>query len=143
MLRFKWAVLFLIGCNFIYSQTLNRFEFSSPKMGTVFRIVLYAPDSIFAEDIAENAFSIIDSMNQIFSNYDEKSEISQLTKTAINGKHSSVSEPLWEVLVTSKKLWKQSKRTFDVTIGPLSQLWRSAFKRRTFPDQLNFPTLNH
>ena len=117
------------------AQGLKRFEYSAPKMGTKFRLVFYAEDSSVADQMAKKAFFLVDSMNMIFSNYDPQSEINVLTRQAINGKMVEVSEPLWEVLVFSKRCWRKSKGAFDVTIGPLSKLWRRAFKRKEFPDE--------
>jgi thiamine biosynthesis lipoprotein len=118
----------------VEGQAYDRYEFSEPKMGTKFRIVLYSIDSIVARRSAEQAFLVADSMNSIFSNYESDSEINRLTMLAINGNSMQVSEPLWEVLTYSRFLWKITQGMFDVTIGPISKLWRRAIKRQEFPD---------
>lgn len=116
-----------------YAQDQIRFEFQAPKMGTTFRLVFYHSDSTVAKDLANQAIAYIDSMNLIFSNYDPTSEISQLI--GIKKKWTAISNPLWEVLAISKRVWQNTQGAFDVTVGPLSQLWRRAFKRQEFPKE--------
>ena len=68
------------------------------------------------------------------SDYLPESELSKLSRTSGSGKKVKVSVELWEMLKLSKKLSRKSKGAFDVTIGPLSQLWRRAVRRNAFPD---------
>ena len=129
------GILILFFCNSLsFAQELKRYEFKAPKMGTEFRMVFYTQDSSFAQEIAQKAFLMVDSMNGIFSNYSQDSEISQLTKKQITKEKIQVSAPLTEVLEFSQKISRQSKGAFDVTIGPLAKLWRRAFRRKQFPD---------
>jgi len=37
------------------------------------------------------------------------------------------------MILHSKEAWKKSGKTFDITIGPLSQLWRKARSEKRFP----------
>jgi thiamine biosynthesis lipoprotein len=103
-------------------------------MGTEFRIVLYAADKELADRAAAAAFSRIDELNLIFSDYQEDSELSKLSDTAGSGRKVNVSSELWEVLYFAKQLSKKSTGAFDVSIGPLSKLWRRAFRRGEFPE---------
>jgi thiamine biosynthesis lipoprotein len=45
----------------------------------------------------------------------------------------TASTDLYNLLRISRQAWKASKKTFDVTIGPLSVLWREARKQKRFP----------
>jgi thiamine biosynthesis lipoprotein len=45
-----------------------------------------------------------------------------------------VSKGLMEILLKSKEAYRQSQHSFDITMGPLSLLWRNARKTKTFPD---------
>jgi len=120
---------------YLYSQTPERYTFTSPKMGTQFRIVLYASDSAKAVEAAQHAFRRIDTLNSILSDYDSESELSQLSATAGSGEKVSVSDELWTVLAQAKRISKASKGAFDVSVGPLSRLWRRAFRRQEFPNE--------
>lgn len=102
-------------------------------MGTEFRIVLYATDKSLADTAAAAALHRIDELNDIFSDYQEDSEVSKLSASAGSRTKMSVSSEMWEVLQLAKKLSRKSRGAFDITIGPLSKLWRRAFRRKEFP----------
>jgi len=112
---------------------LNRFEFSRIEMAVPIKIVLYAPDKTTAEEGAKAAFDRIRVLNDILSDYDAQSELRRLCETAGGGKAVPVSRDLWNVLHRAEAVSKQSGGAFDVTIGPLSRLWRRAIRRRIFP----------
>lgn len=130
---------FLIGLIFPFStagaQPMERYTFSQPKMGTEFRVVVYGSDPDRVSRAVEAAFVRIDSLNRIMSDYDPDSEISRLAEKAARdpARYYPVSEDLWRVLRQAKTLSRRSQGAFDVTVGPLSKLWRRAFRRRTFP----------
>jgi thiamine biosynthesis lipoprotein len=44
-----------------------------------------------------------------------------------------VSDELFAMILQSKKAWERSGKTFDVTIGSLTQLWRKARNEKRFP----------
>jgi thiamine biosynthesis lipoprotein len=100
-------------------------------MGTQFRIILYSQDSTSAQNIANQCFKRVDQLNHILSDYDLSSELSQLAKTSGIGKKVKVSKDLWQVIKTAQKIAKKSKGAFDLSIGPLSKLWRSMFRKKT------------
>ncbi len=133
---FSRLTLLLICCCTLqlHAQTSERYTFTTPKMGTEFRIVLYASDSSQAVQVARHAFRRIDTLNHILSDYQNDSELNQLSATAGSGKKVTVSDDLWTVLATAEKVAKASKGAFDVSIGPLTKLWRRAFRRQRFPE---------
>lgn len=103
------------------------------KMGSPFHLVLYAPDSTTANSAANAAFAYIDSLNRIFSDYDSSSELSRLSATAGMDSFVPVSLPMFDLLQQSTKASVESSGTFDITIGPLSQLWRKSRREKKFP----------
>ncbi|MDB6027948.1 MAG: FAD:protein transferase [Verrucomicrobiales bacterium] len=116
---------------------LQRFEFQKPEMGLPFRIVLYAPDEKKANEAAAAAFQRIGQLNDIMSDYDEESELTLLSKTAGQGKAVKVSDDLWRVLDRAQQLAKESDGAFDITVGPVVQLWRKARREQKLPDREN------
>ena len=68
------------------------------------------------------------------SDYDPDSELSRLSKTAGQGMPVKVSEDLWKVLTRAEQLARKSGGAFDVTIGPVVQLWRKARREHRLPD---------
>jgi thiamine biosynthesis lipoprotein len=106
---------------------LQKFEYVRPKMGTGFRIVLYAPDKKSADAAVEAAFARIDQLNAILSDYDPKSELSKLSQRTLSGPMTEpvkVSDDLWRVLEQSQIAAERSDGAFDITVGPFVKLWR-------------------
>jgi len=120
---------FILFANHLLAQSLQRYEFEHQQMGTQFKIILYEKDKNSAQSIANQSFKKVDELNLIFSDYEEKSEISQLSASAGSNQKIKVSPQLWTILRQSNRYAKKSKGAFDITIGPLSKLWRSMFRR--------------
>ena len=114
-------------------QQSARFEYSQRHMGTLFRIVLYAPDSIRAGQAARAAFNRVAELNHILSDYEQDSELNQLCRTAGTSQWVPVSRDLWYVLAKSVQISEKTKGAFDITVGPYVQLWRRARRQGTLP----------
>ena len=125
------AVLLLLLCFSSFSQT--RYEYTHPQMGTMFRIILYANDSLSASYATSKAFSRLDDLNLILSDYREDSEVNRLCRTSGTGKYIIISTDLWAILQESVKAAQLSKGYFDVTIGPMTQLWRRMKRQKQLP----------
>ena len=132
--RNSFLGLFLFFCQTTYAQT--RFEFSHPQMGTMFRIILYAPDSAKASAAAQKAFIRLDTLNIILSDYREDSEINRLCRTSGTGTYVKVSDDLWKIVQESIKGARISQNTFDITIGPMTQLWRRMKRQKQLPTEV-------
>src|SRR6266496_4206460 len=113
---------------------LARYEYQQPQMGLPFRIVLYAPDETTAKVNADAAFKRIAQLNDILSDYEVDSEVSQLSRTSGQGRDIPVSEDLWRVLERAQKVAEQSGGAFDATVGPCVNLWRKARREKQMPD---------
>jgi len=111
---------------------LKRFRFTQNKMGSSFSLVFYHTDSIEAIAIAEECFSIVDSLNDIFSDYSSASEVGRLAQQPAGS--YKVSGELFSMILQSKKAWEKSNETFDITIGTLTHLWRKMRKENKFPN---------
>ncbi len=112
---------------------LERFESTRPQMGVPFKILLYAPDSATANHAFDAAFSRVEALNRVLSDYDSESELSRLSRSAPTSKEIPVSEDLWNVLACSQSLAKQTGGAFDVTVGPYVRLWRRARRSGEMP----------
>lgn len=130
-----WLFLFL--CLSLTAQ--KRFEFSHLQMGTKFRVILYTNDSLSANYASKKTFLRLDELNIILSDYREDSEINTLCRTAGTNEYIKVSNDLWQILQGSKKAAELSDGYFDVTIGPLTQLWRRMKRQKVLPntEQIN------
>ncbi len=126
-------VVLMTGCRTTPSHTnLQRYEFKQPHMGTLFTIVLYAPDGNKAHQACNDAFAKIAALEQMMTDYDPESELMQLcVKPA--GKPVRVSDELFDVLQKAQRLAKLSDGAFDETVGPLVRLWRRARRQEKLP----------
>ena len=137
-LRYSAIGLGLLVCTVTIAdagaQNIARFGFTRYMMGTEVKIVLYAADSTEAAGAAGHAFDHINELNEQLSDYLIDSEVSRLSKT--RGQPTTVGENLWNVLFTGQKIAEASEGNFDVTVGPLTLLWRKAMRRATLPDAI-------
>lgn len=132
LLLFCLAAL-LAGCATRRSQPLSRYEFEKPEMGVPFRIVMYAPSQTVANDAAEEAFKRVSDLNDMMSDYEYDSELSRLSRTSGSGTKVKVSDELWTVLSKAQERSRASRGAFDVTVGPLVQIWRKARREKKLP----------
>jgi thiamine biosynthesis lipoprotein len=95
-------------------------------MGTTFAVVLYAPNEAAANRAFQAVFDRIAELNRVCSDYDPDSEVSRLSARAPTTAPAPVSEDLFAVLHQARALSEQSQGAFDVTVGPLTRLWRRA-----------------
>jgi len=127
-------LIFLLLLPFTVSAQLKRFEFSEKKMGSSFNIIFYHADSAEAVILAKKCFLIVDSLNNIFSDYSSESEVGKLALQT-NQTNIKVSDELFSMIIRSKDAWERSGKTFDITIGALTQLWRKAKKENRLPSE--------
>jgi len=123
---------FLILGTFCFSQS-KKYTFSQPKMGSPLNITLYSEDSVKADQIATEAYKMADSLNLIYSDYLETSELRLLSKKSGTNSFTKVSPALWDILKLSIKASKESKGAYDITVGSLVKLWRKARKEKVLP----------
>jgi thiamine biosynthesis lipoprotein len=114
-------------------STAQRFTFSEIHMGAPWKIVLYAPNEAVANRAAGAAYARIEELNRILSDYDPASELSRLSATSPSPAPIHISHDLWRVLEFSQRLSEKSGGAFDITIGPLTKLWRHARREKEFP----------
>ncbi len=124
-------VIVFIGQIPTFSQ-ISKFTFQRPKMGSPFVITVFADDSLILLPIIEKAYLRVDSLNQIFSDYLESSEINTVCqKIQI---WQPISEDLHHVLKISEIANKMSGGAFDITVGHIVKVWRKARKTKQMPD---------
>lgn len=135
LLRMSLVMALFVGCQSRPSGPLARFEFERPEMGLPFRMVLYAPDANAASMASEAAFARISELNASLSDYDEGSELSRLSRTAGTGRWVPLGTDLARVLRSAQAFSGASDGAFDVTVGPLVQLWKRARRQRELPGE--------
>ncbi len=116
-----------------YAQTLHSFEAVEPHMGTLFRIKLYASDEAQAQGAFRAAFARVTELDNTLSDYKPQSELDRISQTAV---HHPVhmSDDLFRVVARAQTLADETQGAFDITVGPLTHLWREARKKQRIPD---------
>ena len=127
------ALLTMLGCRAPEHANLQRFEFEQPQMGLPFRIVLHAESQAIADTAARAAFARVAELNQIFSDYEDDSELTLLSRTSGSGQAVKVSAELWRLLKVAEASFRRSDGAFDITVGPLVQVWRRTRRQRELP----------
>lgn len=100
-------------------------------MGTMLEIQLpaTASDKLFAQ-----LFSIARRHDEVFSTFKPESPISQFNRS--NRKQTPFAAPdeIIELTSISQRLAEQTAGAFDVTVGPLVEMWKQAVKQQQWPD---------
>jgi thiamine biosynthesis lipoprotein len=102
-------------------------------MGSTFEIIVYAANEENAQRGLGAAFARIGQLNQTFSDYESESEASRLSHAAPMPEAVPVSAEMFAVLDYSVQLSRQTDGAFDVTVGPVSRLWRRARRQKQLP----------
>jgi thiamine biosynthesis lipoprotein len=93
-------------------------------MGTVFEIVAYDNGESHAAAAIDVAFKEIERLDSVMSNYKPESELSRLNRNA-HFRPQTVSRDLYRVIEESLAYSRISEGEFDITVGPLVDLWKA------------------
>lgn len=85
-------------------------------------ITAYGEDQHGVEEAVDAAFQEISEVQDLADRYDPESEISRVNDAAAAGP-VVVSEELWEMIATGMDINKASGGLFDITVGPLIDVW--------------------
>ncbi|HTO51788.1 MAG TPA: FAD:protein FMN transferase [Myxococcota bacterium] len=102
------------------------------RMGTVLEVTLCAPDRATGERLLRETFEGVAALEQSFSSFDPKSELSALNRAAGRGPQR-VSSALLRLTADSLALSTETDGSFDVTVGPLVALWKAASDSQRLP----------
>ncbi len=94
---------------------------SGETMGTTFNITAIGVD-VDEEALAAAVEETLADVNAKMSNWDENSEVSQFSKSQ-STEPTQVSEEFALVIAAANDVHEKSGGTFDVTLGPLIELW--------------------
>ena len=101
-------------------------------MGTVFDIVAYADSPERASSAIEKAFEEIVRLDEVMSNFKPGSDLSRLNRGA-HFQVENVVPDLYRVVAESLPYSQMSAGKFDITVGPLSGLWKAALRGGPVP----------
>ncbi|MDP6472899.1 MAG: FAD:protein FMN transferase [Pseudomonadales bacterium] len=125
---FCGAVLVLLaGCDRDAYQRMR-----GNTMGTYYALTMRCPQPIASSDIE----GVLDAVNAAMSTYLPTSELSRFNDSDSTD-WFEVSEPLARLVALAGELSRQSDGAFDVTVGPLVNLWGFGPGKQTgFPDSV-------
>jgi thiamine biosynthesis lipoprotein len=132
-----WAGLRAIAKD-LSAAELVRYRQTQQHMGTYFTFTIYAADPEQANAAFAAAFAKIGELDDCLSNYKSDSEVNRLSASSPHASPVAVGPDVWQVLVRSEQYSELSQGAFDVTIGPVTKLWRRARRTHRLPsdDQL-------
>lgn len=123
------AAVFLSGCE----QNNDTLRFSGPSMGTQYHVTV-VPDETLTCDYDQMDLAIRETLaatNAQMSHYDQDSELSRLSR-APTTEWLDLSPEMADILSLSESIYQASDGSFDVTLGPLVNLW--GFGPKSSPD---------
>ena len=110
-------------------------DFAEVVMGSEFRIVVHSADSSVVRVAARAAFARARDLDARLSDWRSDSELSRLSKIAGVDSCARVSPDLLYVLGRGQEFAIASEGSFDMTIGPMSRLWRWGRRRGQLASQ--------
>lgn len=133
MKPFIYTITLLVFSTPLLQAQTRKFSYSEMKMGSAFNLIIVSADSNKANHLARKSYELVDSLSHIFSNYDSSSELSKINASAGLLPYK-MSTAMLDLVQKSQYAYIQSKGAYDISIGPLSSLWRNARKAKLFPE---------
>ncbi|PAV27443.1 FAD:protein FMN transferase ApbE [Tamilnaduibacter salinus] len=141
--RFTWpasvmvlvGIIALAGCSFGPSRVVH--EISGPIFGTSYHIkVVLTGESSTPDDLRDDINRVLEDVDAAMSTWRDDSELSRFNRQSGSGDWFPVSDGFHEVLEESLRIGRMTDGAFDVTIGPVVNLWGFGPKGRpeTIPD---------
>jgi thiamine biosynthesis lipoprotein len=101
-------------------------------MNTIAKIIAVAPDEKTARLSIDSAFEKIYRLEKLMNRYDPNSQLSQVNRLAAK-EPVKVDGELFDILRQSVYYSRLSDGAFDITVGPLVDLWRKCAKANSMP----------
>ena len=116
------ALAGLAGCSFEPEEKI--WEISGGIFGTQYHInVVLTEDRETLETLSQGIEDTLESVDATMSTWRDDSELSRFNQLEDQGQWTTVSPELFEVLEASQSVAEQSGGAFDITIGPVVNLW--------------------
>ncbi|WP_339907248.1 FAD:protein FMN transferase [Symmachiella dynata] len=128
----SWAAIFAIGgCG---APTVESLSLTGETMGTTYSItVADPPPELVAAALQTSVDAALETVNNQMSTWRPDSELSRFN-AAQTTEWVPVSPELAKVVAAAQQISKQTDGAFDVTVGPLVQLW--GFDSNGRPDKI-------
>jgi len=140
--EFKFIIVVLVAV-FIFYLLIARlrsprlFSVESPNrivMNTIANIIAVAPDEKTAQSGIDAAFKEIYRLEKLMNRYDPNSQLSQVNRLAAK-EPVKIDKDLFDILQKSVYYSKITDNAFDITVGPLVDLWRKCAEANSMPTE--------
>ncbi len=126
-----WAAIAPLGC----AQTPEKAVSESRNlMSTTITLTIAARDEATAKGHLRAAFDRLDTLQRELSAHDPKSELALVNAEGAQ-RPVRVEPDLFDCIADGVKWYDLTNKTFDITCGPLLQVWREAGKADRLPTQ--------
>jgi FAD:protein FMN transferase len=102
------------------------------QMGTYLEVTVWHDEPETAKRLIRDAVREVHRLDEILSNYDPDSALSHLNQRAGAGAMRVPAE-LFELLTSAREFSEKTGGSFDVTVGPLMELWQQAAADNRLP----------
>jgi thiamine biosynthesis lipoprotein len=123
------ARLLVLACLSLFpasaSPALHQVREVHYQMGTFLELTLWHEEPQSAKRAIREAVREVHRLEEIISNFDPNSSVTQLNRQA-GGGALSVPVELFELLDIARRFSAATAGDFDITVGPLMELWRDA-----------------
>lgn len=124
--KILFSVFLLIAIAVVYrlsSFSPELVSFSGPTMGTTYTVKFYTTEKVNNPwDLKDDVDDVLVNVNRLMSTYDPTSELSEFNKL-LAGQSVDISEDMAYVIDKALLISKMTAGEYDVTIGPLVNLW--------------------
>lgn len=136
--NFVLAVLAIISILYLL---INKLENKKPAhvesankvvMNTIAKIIAIAPDEKTARRSIDAAFEKIYRIEKLMNRYDPNSQLSKVCRLAAK-EPVKVDSELFDILQQSIYYSKKTDGAFDITVGPLVDLWKKCAEANSMP----------
>jgi len=131
MLQLASLVVLVLNTKTAYAR-LQQVHEVHYQMGTFLEFTVWHLDAEFARHLIRAATQDVHRLNEILSNFEPESAISRFNRQAGKGKRRLPSD-LYELLKIAGEFSNKTAGYFDVTVGPLIEVWRESLSMGVLP----------
>ncbi len=127
--------LYVLGTGILFCQQ-RKYSFETGKMGSPFRIIIAAEDTLGLHSVIKSGFDLAEELENQLSDYRENSDVSKINKKAGLGEFHAISPDFKEILLESIRAKKLTNGYLNVFSGYLVKEWRKTKVSRVLPDSV-------
>ena len=120
-------LLTFAGCSF---WSANAFSMQDFVMDTILTQTVYGKN---AEKSSQEVLALLKESDKRLSAFNSESEIAKINSA--NGNEIVVSKETFEIIKKSLEYSRNSDGTFDITVLPISKIWKNAIESGTLPSE--------